>query len=251
MRYYHGSIYGEWIDEDPVAKRRAARMELVDFLMQSGQQESARSELIAMATDLPPDPVLQTRVGELLIQVKGYGDATKLFHQALMEKPNMTSALAGAGEAHFLDGDYLQAERYLSRALDQDPNLENAASMLDTARLVLNNDPFNPRLSNREKARRAEIDFETAVARLKDCGSQKGIDVTSQGSDPLQILYAQTSELQPAAKPHDPNPESETVSQTMDAVFEIEQTTARTCGEPRGMDSALSLIAREQGVAHP
>jgi tetratricopeptide (TPR) repeat protein len=251
LRYYHGAIYGEWSNDDPVAQRRAARLELVEFLLQSGQHDAARSELIALATDLPPNPILQTRVGTLLIQVRGYGDALKLFHLALLEKPNLPAALAGAGECHFQNGDYAQAERYLSRALDQDPQLANAAAMLDTSRMVLINDPFNHRLSNKEKARRAEIDFDTAMVRLKACGAQKGIDLSSQGNDPLQTLFAKSSEIEPIAKKHDPSRESEMVSQTMDTVFEIEQTSARICGEPSGIDYALLLIAREQGGTHP
>ena len=65
LRFYHGAIYGEWND-DPVARRRAARLELVEFLLDAGQKDSARAELIALAADLPADPALQTKVGTLL-----------------------------------------------------------------------------------------------------------------------------------------------------------------------------------------
>ena len=37
----------------------------------------------------------------------------------------------------------------------------------------------------------------------------------------------------------------------MDVVFEIEQATAHTCGEPQGLDLALLLLAREQGGDPP
>ena len=250
-RYYHGAIYGDWYAVDPAAQRRAARMEFIDFLMQSGQKDAARSELIALAADLPPDPILQTRVGVMLLQVKGYSDASQLFQRALSEQPNLPAALAGAGEVHFLEGDYLRAERYLSRALDQNPDLTDVGPMLDTTRMVLNNDPFNRRLSNREKERRAEADFDAAMARLKVCGAQHGIDVTSAGSDPLQLLYAKVSQSPPLAKPLDPSREAEDLSQVMDSVFEIEQTTAHSCGDPHGLDAALLLLSREQEGARP
>jgi predicted Zn-dependent protease len=78
LRFYHGAIYGEWND-DPRVRRRAARLELVEFLLDAGQKDSARAELIALAADLPADPALQTKVGTLLLRVAGYDDALKLF----------------------------------------------------------------------------------------------------------------------------------------------------------------------------
>lgn len=246
LRYYHGAIYGEWND-DQVGRRRAVRMELVEFLLEAGQKDSARAELIALAADLPPDPELQTRVGMLLLRVKGYDDALKLFHQALLEKPNFPAALAGAGECHFYNGEYPQAERYLSHALEQDPHITQAEAMLDTVQSVLNNDPFRRRLRNNERARRAIQDFNTAFARLESCAAQKGIDLNSTGGNPLQTLYTQAAGLQPRVLEKNLNGDSELLSQTMDAVFDIEQATAHTCGEPKGTDQALLLLAREQG----
>ena len=250
LRYYHGAIYGEW-NNDQVGRRRAVRMELVNFLLDAGQKVYARAELIDLAADLPPDPELQTRVGMLLLQVKGYDDALKLFHQALLEKPNFPAALAGAGECHFYNGEYARAERYLSHALEQDPHSTAAEAMLDTVQSVLNNDPFSRHLRNKERARRAIEDFNTSFARLQTCAAQKRIDLEATGGDPLQTAYAQAIGLQPRVLEQNLNGDSELLSQTMDAVFEIEQATAHACGEPRGTDMALLLLAREQGGTHP
>ena len=95
-------------------------------------------------------------------------------------------------------------------------------------------------------------DFNSAIVRLQAVRRKKELILRLQGNDPLQILYAQASgNPTRVAKKHDPSRESEMVSQTMDAVFEIEQTTARICGEPSGIDFALLLIAREQGGTRP
>lgn len=246
LRYYHGAIYGEW-SGDSAAQRRAARLELTEFLLQSNEQTSARAELIDLAANLPPDPVLQTRVGMLLVEVKGYDDALKLFHQALLEDPRSPTALAGAGECHFQLGEYTQAEHYLRRALEQDSHLARAAEMLATVRPVLDNDPFLRRLDNSERASRAALDFNTAFARLQSCAVQKGVDLKVRGGDPLQILYSQAAPLQLHAQEEDLRRDSELLSQVMDVTFEIEQTTARSCGEPQGMDMTLLLMAREPG----
>lgn len=246
QRYYHAAIYGQW-NTDVVERRRAARLELVEFLLASGQKDSARAELIDMASGLPPDPALQTEVGTLLMQVKGYDDALKLFHRALLEDPHLPGALAGAGECHFQKGDYAQAERYLSRAVQQDPQLVEAAAMRDTAHDIINLDPFTRRLGSVERARRAIVDFNTAMARLQNCAAQKGVDLKASGGDPLQTLYAQASELQTRVHPRSLSRDSDLLSHVMDVVFDIEQTTARTCGEPQGRDYALLLMAQQQG----
>ena len=246
LRFYHGAIYGEWAD-NAIVKRRAARLELVQFLLDSGQNDTARAELIALAADLPPDPVLQTKVGTLLLRVAGYDDALKLFRQALTEDPRMPTALAGAGECYFKNHDYAQAERYLTRALERDPHLAQAAAMRDTAQAVLNLDPFNRRLGNLEQARRAILAFDSALTRLQYCASQKGIDLKVAGRDPLQALYIQATDLQPRAKERYLSRDSELLSQVMDTAFEIELASAHACGEPQGEDLALLLMAREQG----
>jgi len=250
QRFYHGAIYGQW-DDDPVARRRAARLELVEFLLDAGHKDSARAELIALAADLPPDPVLQTKVGTLLMQVKGCDDALKLFRQALLEEPNYPAALAGSGECHFQNGNYAQAARYLARAVQQDPQLTEAAAMLDKAQAVLNLDPFSRHLGNMERARRAAGDFTAALTRLQSCAAQRGIDLKAAGIDPLQTLSLQAAALEPRAQPQYLSRDSELLSQVMDVVFEIEQTTAHACGEPQGEDEALWLLAREQGGTHP
>jgi len=250
LRFYHGAIYGEW-EDDAVLRRRASRLELVEFLLDAGQKDAARAELIALAADLPDDPALQTKVGNLLLRVAGYDDALKLFRQALREEPHLAPALAGAGECYFQNGDYGQAARYLTRAVQQDPHLAQAAAMLDTAQAVLKLDPFNRRLDNMERARRAVLDFNSALMRLQNCATQRGIDLKAAGSDPLQALSAQATQLQPRAQQRYLSRDSELLSQVMDAVFEMEQSTAHTCGEPQGLDLALLLMAREQGGTRP
>jgi tetratricopeptide (TPR) repeat protein len=250
LRFYHGAIYGAWAG-DQVAKRRGARLELVEFLLHVGQTDAARAELIGMAPGLPADLDLETKVGNLLLQVKGYDDALKLFLQALVLAPRSAPDLAGAGECYFQNGDYVQAEHYLTRALQQDPQLEQPARMRDTAQAVLNLDPFNRRLGNMERGRRAALDFASALTRLQNCATQRGIDLKAEGNDPLQELNSQATPLQSRAQQRYLSRDSELLSQVMDSVFEIEEATAHACGEPRGPDLALLLIARQQGGTRP
>ncbi len=250
VRYYHQAIYGEW-DVDAVVRRRNAQLELVEYLLDEGQRDSARAELIALAADLPPDPALQIRVGKLLLRVAGYDDALKLFNEALRLNPHLPAALAGAGECFFYSGDYAQAEHYLARAAQQNPRLTQAAALRDTAQAVLRLDPFDRRLSNMERGRRAATDFSIAMAHLQGCAAQRGIDLNANGSDPLQTLHSAALDLQSHSQQSTLSRDAEMLSKIMDATFAMEQASAHACGEPQGQDLALVLIAREQGGAHP
>jgi len=249
-RYYHDAVYSEW-EGDPVTKRRAVRLELVQFLLDSEQTEAARSELIAVAANLPSDADLRARVATLLVKVGGYDDALRLFRQALASQPHSAVALAGAGECYFQMGRYPEAARYLERAVQQDSHLVNAAAMLDTARAVQNLDPFARRLGEPESARRAQLDFGQALARLNACAAQRGISLPAPGDDPLQKLYAQAAALQPRARESVLGRDRDLLSNVMDQVFEIEQTTSQVCGAPQGIDLALLLIARQQEATRP
>jgi tetratricopeptide (TPR) repeat protein len=250
VQYYHNAVYCEW-EGDPVVQRRAVRLELVHFLLLSDQTAAARAELLAVAGNLPPDAPLQIQVGKLLVSAGGSSDALNLFRLAVSENPRSAAALAGAGECYFHTGQYALAEPYLNHALRLDPKLTQVAAMRDTVRAVLEMDPFARWLGEEQRAQRASRDFEQALARLQDCAAQRGVDLKETGSDPLQDLYARATALQATRQHRTLTHDSESVSQTMDLVFEIEKTASQACGEPQGLDLALLLIAREQEGARP
>ena len=249
VQYFHDAVYCEW-EGDPVIQRRAVRLELVNFLLGSDQKAAARAELIGVAGNLPPDAKMRTQVGALLVEAGGYDDALRLFLQALETAPHSVPALAGAGECYFQTGHYAQAQTYLNRALRQDPNLTQVSAMRDTARAVLDLDPFLPRLGERERTQRTRQAFDAAMKRLQGCAAQRGIDLQGADGDPLQTLYAQATSAQTSLRQHPRSSDSEWASNTMDLVFEIEKSAAQTCGEPMGPDLALLLIARQREGGH-
>jgi hypothetical protein len=135
--------------------------------------------------------------------------------------------------------------------LRQDPNLTHAAAMRDTARAVLEMDPFIRWLGEQDRERRARQDFEQALTRLEACAAQRRIDLQDASGDPLQTLYAQATAFQSRMRQRTLSHDSELVSSTMDLVFEIEKAASQACGEPQGLDLALVLIARAQEGARP
>ena len=61
VQYYHNAIYGQW-DDDPARHRRQTRLELAEFLLKIGQNAQAQAELLALTSDLPRAPELQTKL---------------------------------------------------------------------------------------------------------------------------------------------------------------------------------------------
>ena len=250
VQYYHNAVYCEWAG-DPVAQRRAVRMELVKLLLAADQKAAARAELIGVAGNLPPDASLHIRVGTMLMEADAYDDALTLFRQALLVQPRSAEALAGVGASYYYLGRYTLAEPYLSRALRLDPRLTQAAALRDTVRAVMELDPFTRWLGEQQRLQRAHRDFGLAMARLQACAGQRGVDLEAEGSDPLQSLYAQATALQATTPRRTLGASSESVSHTMDLVFDMEKASAQACGEPQGLDLALLLIARAQEGVRP
>ena len=245
VQYYHDAVYSEW-EGDAAGRRRAVRLELVNFLLATGQKAAARAELIGVAGNLPPNAELRTEVGELLMKAGAYDDALNLFRQALALQPRSAHALAGAGGCYFLTGEYMRAELYLNRALHQDPKLAQVAAMRDTARAVLDLDPFMRWLGEQQREQRTRRALNQAMTRLQACAAQRSIDLQAAGPSPLPRLYAEATTLEASMQQPARRRDAEWLSNTMDLVFDMERAASQACGEPHGPDLALLLIAREQ-----
>jgi predicted Zn-dependent protease len=249
VRYYHSAIYGEW-EDDPAAHRRTARLELFQFLQQRGAKSEARAELMALAADLPPDPALHIQAGNLFLNIGVYDEALQEFKQALRLDVNQPAALAGAGEAAFRMADYAETRRYLERAVRAEPKNAEAVQLLETTNLILEIDPFDPRMTAEERARRVVRAYGQALARLKSCAQQRHeVLDTEQPQTTLQTIYALAMKMQPQAHEGSLSRDPETTTAIINLALEIEEVTARSCGPPSGLDEALLLIAAKHGGA--
>lgn len=249
LRYFHDAVYADWGRQDPAERRRAARMELYNFLLSRGVRAHAQAELVALAADLPPDPALHTQMGGLFLNVGDYPRALKEFEEALRLGGGGEAALAGAGEAEYLQGDYRQARHYLERAHRENPSDPGLSEMLDQAKLILAADPFSPGLPSEERNRRAVAAFNQALARLGACGmpveSAEAAGPTPPADLSLAPLYARARTFERQARMETLRRNPDLVAEIMDLVFQIEQTTARECRPPEPLDRALILLARQ------
>ncbi len=255
IRYYHNAMYGVW-NSDPDANRTNARIELIQFLLKKNALPNAEAELMALTTSLPPDPVAHLQAAQLFVQAQDYAGALQQYREVLHYDPSNAEALAGAGEAAYLAGDYSTAQRYLQAALNQNPQDANAHQLLATADLIARNNPFRSHISDVERNRRITTAFDQAGKRLAECAQQTGIDLNAASStaapssvSPLPALQARWTATKPDLERLHSPAETDLPDTIMDVVFQIEQQTASACGRPQGLDLAFLLISQKREAA--
>src|ERR1700686_154549 len=187
IHYYHNATYGIW-DLDPETHRRNAQFELIDFLLRQNARPQAEAELITLAASLPADPELETRLAQLFERLGDYEHALSEYQTVLEHDRQNAVASAGAGEAAFQLHRYGTAEKYLANAVRLDPSNSSVSQLLQTARLILEIDPFVHGISTSEQDHRIKMSFDRAGARLRECAAKQGIadDYKPGAGDPAK-----------------------------------------------------------------
>jgi tetratricopeptide (TPR) repeat protein len=250
-RYYHNAMYGVWLS-DPDANRTKARIELIQFLLKKGAPDKAESELIALATSLPPDPAAHLQAAQLFEQAQDYAGALAQYEEVLRVNPGNLAALTGAGKAAYHSGHYATAQRYLRAAVNANPQDANAHELLATADLILRANPFQSHISDAERNRRITAAFAQAEKRLAACAQQTGVDLkvpATVTASPLSTLQSRWTAAKPDLAHLRSAAETDLPDSIMDIVFQIEQQTAASCGTPQGLDLALLLISQKREAA--
>jgi tetratricopeptide (TPR) repeat protein len=248
-RYYHNAMYGVW-NSDPDANRSKARIELIQFLLKKGAPDKAESELMALATSLPPDPAAHLQAGQLFAQAQDYAGTLAQYNEVLRLDPENSAALAGAGRAAYRSGNYATAHSYLQAAVTANPQDAESRQLLATTELILRINPFHSHISDAERNRRITAAFSQAEQRLTECAQQKGIDLKAAATaSPISTLQSRWMKAKPDLARLRSPAETDLPDAIMDVVFQIEQQTAATCGEPQGLDLALLLISQKREAA--
>ncbi len=172
---YQRAIYGNW-EGDGYVRRRDVRFELINYLIAHQLLDRARSELLVASGNAPQDDIsIQLDIARMMEQAQDPSDALHLYKTILHSHPSLREALEGAGRTAFQIGHYLEAKRYLARALegpgvDQEPKAslqESRDRLSETTRLLL----LYPssRLSPSQRSVRILTDRKIALARLAQC----------------------------------------------------------------------------------
>ena len=250
-RYFHNAMYGEWAS-DPDGNRNRARIELIEFLLKKNARAQADSELIALAAALPADPAAHLQAAHLFEQAQDYAGALAQYEAVLRLDPGNVAALAGAGEAAYRSGNYVLAQRYLRMAANDNPEDEAARQLLESTELILRANPFHSHISDAERNRRIDAAFAQAEVRLTQCAQAANVDLASTANppaSPLPGLQARWLLAKPDLKLLRSAAETDLPDAIMDVVFQIEQQTSATCGQPEGLDLALLLISKKREAA--
>jgi tetratricopeptide (TPR) repeat protein len=236
---YQRAIYGNW-EGDGYVRRRDVRFELSDYLIAHHLLDRARSELLVAAGNAPEDDIsVQLGIARKMEQAQDPSDALHLYRTILHRHPSLREALEGAGRTAFQMGRYLEAKRYLARALqgpgvDLEPKagLEESRDRLSEATRLLLLYP-SARLSPNERSVRILADRELAMARLAQC--------TQDRSQAPAKDSAAASAPAPAVASHSPNP-----LQSLKSRFTSHPTapTSNQAAAPPPVDPLQALTAR-------
>jgi tetratricopeptide (TPR) repeat protein len=250
-RYYHNAMYGVW-NSNPDFNRGKARIELIQFLLNQSAPDKAESELMALATALPPDPVSHLQAAQLFAQAQDSAGALAQYEEVLRLDPANSAALAGAGEAAYNSGNYTTAQRYLRAAVDAHPEDAHSRQFLATTDVVLNVNPFQSHISDAERNRRITADFVRAEERLTECAQRTAVNLNATPNplaSPLSTLQSRWIAVKPDLARLRSPAETALPDTIMDVVFQIERQTAAICGTPESFDLALLLISQKREAA--
>ncbi|MGZ3437797.1 MAG: tetratricopeptide repeat protein [Gemmatimonadaceae bacterium] len=241
-QYYNNAIYGVW-SQDPVARRRQARLEYIHFLMQQNQPAQAQAEAIVLAAATPPNDIAgHLEAANLLLAIGDPQQALTEYTNLLKETPGAASL--GAGKAAFQLGWFHTATVHLRAALEHGIDDPAAKSMLAQAETVLALDALQRHLTAAEAAKRVSTAYVQAGSRLQFCAAQKHEQLEAvPPTSGLQLLYSNWTKAGSQLRHLSRDPDVR--DSIMDLVFRIENATVQECGQPSsGPDWALLMLSR-------
>lgn len=252
VNFYRASIYGTW-EGDGVARRAEVRLELARYLIQVGNLQAARLELLIAGGNAPDDYDRDMAVAGLLEQTQDTADAWTYYQRAIAARPGDIAALVAAGRLAYQAGDYQDANRLLSRA--QDSRLaarvpaaaySDDLAIMDNAARILQLLPPSAE-DPRERAARILADREIARKRLDACAAHLAPDDTT-----LEDLKSRWSGDDGKAGDAELQRDPGLADSAMQLVYDTEVQTARACGAPAGDDALLlKLATTPRGISLP
>jgi tetratricopeptide (TPR) repeat protein len=175
LERYRASIYGDW-EGDGSIRRRAVRLELINYLIDRRRFDPAHGELIIAAGNAPDDPAIKLQIAALMEKARDPGNASQIYKAILQHAPRNLPALEGAARTAFALGNFAQARDYVDKALANPAEASESAQarqdlhdLRDRAVETLLLYP-SPALSTLAQAQRVLRDRNLVAERLRGCG---------------------------------------------------------------------------------
>ena len=168
--FYHRAIYGSWPagqQDQPVQ----ARLELVRWLAQRGDEQSLLAELIPLEQRAQSDPAIAHALPALYLQAGSLTHAEEAYRAWIREHPNDFEAHAGLGRVEMQKGNFYAAQQSFAAALQLQPGNAALIQEADTARSAHELDPTSRHLASEEKLTRSNRILSMTIDAMQGCSS--------------------------------------------------------------------------------
>jgi len=251
--YYRAAIFGSW-PGDAITRRRDARLELSDFLIQTGDLASARAELLVAARNAPETLDMDIGFGDRLLQAHDPSDALFYYQKGIARDPRNLTALGKAAQLTYDTGQYALASSLAFRAA----RLEPATVAEESTRTALKTIAANSErlldlslerdLSPRKRTEHLLTASSIARKRIESCIAA---NTGNQTTVPPELISLKNSWTEASSKLTRRTLEEDEVTQNRltQLIDDTEIQTAPVCGPPTGDDALLLLLANRRHTA--
>ena len=239
VQYYQRALYGEWTPAR-LDDRARVRVSLIEYQLATGMRSQAAAQLLLLAADLPSDAPRQMQAARLFLAAGEPEHALDHYQRVLESEPDHAAALAGAGDAAFEIGDFAAARGYYDRVPDGDAEVE---AKLELVRVVLANDPLQPRLSNAERRRRLAAGHVRAQLLIQAC--RVHLAGTSAQEEQLDALASELAALGTVLAARRPL-ESDVIADGVALISGVVSFASEGCGPLTADARSWLLIGRLQ-----
>jgi tetratricopeptide (TPR) repeat protein len=256
LEHYRASIYGTW-EGDGTVRRRAVRLELINYLISVQRFDQARSELLIASGNAPDDPEVKLQIATLMEKAQDPDAASQIYKSMLQHQSRNLVALKGAARTAFALGNFVQSRDYVERALalpaeqgDSAQERQDLHDLLEQSVQILLLYP-SPALTVRAQAERVLRDRNLVYERLRGCKVPLPGEPPDNAAPPLLAAAVRNWESLPDfATLNVPRLEQDADlrQQVMKRVYETERAADKSCDAATGENALLARIAANPGA---
>ncbi len=256
LEHYRASIYGTW-EGDGTVRRRAVRLELINYLISVQRFDQARSELLIASGNAPDDPEVKLQIATLMEKAQDPDAASQIYKSMLQHQSRNLVALKGAARTAFALGNFVQSRDYVERALalpaeesDSAQERQDLHDLLEQSVQILLLYP-SPALTVRAQAERVLRDRNLVYERLRGCKVPLPAEPPDNATPPLLAAAVKNWESLPDfASLNLPRLEQDADlrQQVMKRVYETERAADKSCDAATGENALLARIAANPGA---
>jgi cytochrome c-type biogenesis protein CcmH/NrfG len=170
--YFHRAIYGTWPPKTE-AEQVNARIELVHWLAQRGDQKGLLSELILLDPLARSDSQVARELPALYQQAGSESRAIDAYRNWLHANPTDAEAYAGLGETELRSGNFRAARQAFARAADLNPDNTSWKHLAEVSFDALELDPTPRGLSSQDKLARSSRILTLTAAAVAPCADSQ------------------------------------------------------------------------------